>query len=97
VSPVRRVLLVGAAATMLLLLFTGIAGAQSAYPPDVGAGGANHGPAAGANAAAGGAGSQLAFTGSNHDTVFLVAGVGAVLLGGTFVVLSRRRRSVDPS
>lgn len=86
VNPFKRVLLVFAATAMLLLAFTAVASAQTTYPlPQVGAGGAS-------NAAAGG--TQLPFTGSNHDIEFAAIGVIAVVVGGGLVVMTQRRRTV---
>ena len=92
-NPVKRVLLVLAATAMLLMAFTALAGAQTAYPPT---------NVAGAGASAGGGtggttgGTTLPFTGSSHTFEYTMIGAGAALVGGVLVVLTRRRRDVSP-
>ena len=85
----KRVLLIAA---MLLILSTGTAAAQDAYPPSGNVGGvdvSNDGVGAG-----GGGGETLPLTGSSGTVSMAQVAVAAIAVGGLLVLVADRRRSV---
>lgn len=88
-SSVKRLFAILAMAALLVLALASLASAQTAYPPDVGAGGANRGATQAASAQQS---TALAYTGNDHTAAYAIAGGAAVLLGGGLIVVSRKRR-----